>query len=115
VSPLIERQVEPSTGKNAARFATSAVRVEPRTCECPACSATFPVMSNRVRLALLLAALLLAPVSRAATTTAKSAPAKSATSAWHPVVPFIEDDFGRALALAKERKLPVFIEGWAPW
>jgi len=36
-------------------------------------------------------------------------------AAWHPVVPFIEDDFGRALALAKERRLPVFIEGWAPW
>jgi len=53
----------------------------------------------------------------AASTTAtatKAAPAKS-TSAWKPVVPFIEDDFGRALALAKERKLPVFIEGWAPW
>ena len=53
----------------------------------------------------------------AASTTAptKAAPAKSATAAWKPVVPFIEDDFGRALALAKERKLPVFIEGWAPW
>ena len=53
----------------------------------------------------------------AASTTAtatKAVPAKSA-SAWKPVVPFIEDDFGRALALAKERKLPVFIEGWAPW
>ena len=53
----------------------------------------------------------------AASTTAtatKAASAKSA-SAWKPVVPFIEDDFGRALALAKERKLPVFIEGWAPW
>jgi hypothetical protein len=49
------------------------------------------------------------------TTTAKTAPAKSATAKWNPVVPFIEDDFGRALALAKERKLPVFIEGWAPW
>ena len=35
--------------------------------------------------------------------------------AWKPVVPFVEDDFGRALALAKARKLPVFIEGWAPW
>ena len=52
-----------------------------------------------------------APTTAAAT---KAAPAKSA-SAWKPVVPFIEDDFGRALALAKERKLPVFIEGWAPW
>lgn len=52
----------------------------------------------------------------AVTSAAKSAPAKSTTTAkWTPVVPFIEDDFGRALALAKERKLPVFIEGWAPW
>ena len=63
---------------------------------------------------LLLAALVAVP------TAARSAPARAArpaaaTSAWKPVVPFIEDDFGRALALAKERKLPVFIEGWAPW
>jgi len=50
----------------------------------------------------------------ASTNATKAAPANSA-SAWKPVVPFIEDDFGRALALAKERKLPVFIEGWAPW
>jgi hypothetical protein len=42
-------------------------------------------------------------------------PAAAASPAWHPVVPFIEDDFGRALAVAKSRKLPVFIEGWAPW
>jgi hypothetical protein len=45
-----------------------------------------------------------------------AAHAKAAKPAeWKPVVPFIEDDFGRALALAKERKRPVFIEGWAPW
>jgi len=55
---------------------------------------------------------LLAPVAHA---TATTAPAKGAASQWKPAVPFIEDDFGRALALAKERKLPVFIEGWAPW
>jgi len=72
-------------------------------------------MFPRTTAALILAALLLTPASHAATATSKSAPAKSATAAWHPVVPFIEDDFGRALALAKERKLPVFIEGWAPW
>ncbi len=42
-------------------------------------------------------------------------PSTVAAAKWQPVVPFIEDDFGRALALAKERKLPVFIEGWAPW
>jgi len=46
---------------------------------------------------------------------AATAPAHKPATAWKPVVPFIEDDFGRALALAKERKLPVFIEGWAPW
>ena len=30
-------------------------------------------------------------------------------------VPFIEDDYGRALAEAKSKKLPLFIEAWAPW
>jgi hypothetical protein len=62
---------------------------------------------------MLLAALLAAPAA------ARPAPAHAAGAAaatpWKPVVPFIEDDFGRALALAKSRKLPVFIEGWAPW
>ena len=28
---------------------------------------------------------------------------------------FIEDDYSRALAEAKQRKLPVFVEVWAPW
>ncbi len=63
--------------------------------------------------ALLLAAVVAIPVA------AHAAPARTAkvqkTVVWKPAVPFIEDDFGRALALAKERKLPVFIEGWAPW
>jgi hypothetical protein len=67
-----------------------------------------------------IAASLTAASAHAAAATAKSAPASNATAKtaaakWNPVVPFIEDDFGRALALAKERKLPVFIEGWAPW
>ncbi len=30
-------------------------------------------------------------------------------------LPFIEDDYPRALAQARERKLPLFIEAWAPW
>lgn len=53
--------------------------------------------------------------------TAHAAPARPArtqpfaSSAWKPVLPFIEDDLDRAIALAKERKLPIFIEGWAPW
>lgn len=32
-----------------------------------------------------------------------------------PVLPFIADDYPRALAEARERKVPLFIESWAPW
>jgi len=31
------------------------------------------------------------------------------------VVPFIQDDYPKALAQARARKLPLFIEAWAPW
>jgi len=30
-------------------------------------------------------------------------------------VPFIHDDYPRALADAKAKKLPLFVEAWAPW
>lgn len=30
-------------------------------------------------------------------------------------LPFIKDDSTRALAEAKRRKLPLFVEVWAPW
>ena len=30
-------------------------------------------------------------------------------------LPFIEDDFPRALIEARSRKLPIFIDAWAPW
>ena len=66
-------------------------------------------MFKRVTLLLMLAL----PLAAHAAPAPKPKPAKPA--AWKPAVPFIEDDYGRALALAKERKLPVFIEGWAPW
>jgi len=68
----------------------------------PTAAAAAPAASNAAK----------KPAASKATTT-KATTTKAAP--WHPVVPFIEDDFGRALALAKERKLPVFIEGWAPW
>jgi hypothetical protein len=32
-----------------------------------------------------------------------------------PVLPFIEDDYPKALAEARARKLPIFVEVWAPW
>ena len=67
-----------------------------------------------VALALLAGLAVPAPAAVAKRPAARAV-AKAKASEWKPVVPFIEDDFGRALALAKERKRPVFIEGWAPW
>lgn len=30
-------------------------------------------------------------------------------------LPFIEDDYPRALAEARARKQPLFVDSWAPW
>jgi hypothetical protein len=30
-------------------------------------------------------------------------------------LPFIEDDFSKAVAQAKSKKVPIFVETWAPW
>ena len=39
-----------------------------------------------------------------------------ATAAPHAAaLPFIQDDYARALAEARARKVPLFIESWAPW
>jgi hypothetical protein len=32
-----------------------------------------------------------------------------------PVLPFIADDYPTALAEARARKLPLFVDSWAPW
>ena len=42
------------------------------------------------------------------------APSPSAATAAE-ALPFIEDDYGRALAEAKAKKLPLFVDVWAPW
>ena len=39
----------------------------------------------------------------------------AAAPAGKPVLPWIEDDYGRALSEAKAKKLPIFVEAWAPW
>jgi len=31
------------------------------------------------------------------------------------VLPWIADDYPKALSQARARKLPIFIESWAPW
>ena len=36
-------------------------------------------------------------------------------SAPREVLPFIADDYPRALAEARTRKVPIFVEAWAPW
>jgi hypothetical protein len=41
-------------------------------------------------------------------TSAASAPATGA-------LPWIEDDYARAVVEAKRRGLPIFVEAWAPW
>jgi hypothetical protein len=41
--------------------------------------------------------------------------AASPAPAARPALPFIEDDYSRALAEARAKKLPIFVEAWAPW
>lgn len=41
--------------------------------------------------------------------------AMTAGAAAHSSLPFIEDDYSKALKEAKLKKLPLFIEAWAPW
>lgn len=31
------------------------------------------------------------------------------------VVPFIEDNYAKAVAEARAKKVPIFVEAWAPW
>ncbi len=33
----------------------------------------------------------------------------------HGVLPFVEDDYAKALQQARARQVPLFIEAWAPW
>ncbi len=41
--------------------------------------------------------------------------AKPAASAHASALPFVADDYTRALAEARARKVPLFVEAWAPW
>jgi len=43
-----------------------------------------------------------------------AAPLAAAAPA-HSVLPFIDDDYPKALAEARARQVPLFIEAWAPW
>jgi hypothetical protein len=56
-----------------------------------------------------------APAARAATPAKTAAPKAPKHGAVPAAVPFIDDDITKAMALAKQSKLPVFVEAWAPW
>ena len=36
-------------------------------------------------------------------------------SAAESVLPFIKDDYAKAVAEAKAKKVPIFVDAWAPW
>jgi hypothetical protein len=56
-----------------------------------------------------------APAAGPAASVAPQTAGARAPAAGHEVLPFIADDYPRALAEAKSRKLPIFVESWAPW
>jgi len=47
--------------------------------------------------------------------TAASALLGAAPAEKRAVLPFIADDYPRALAEARAKHLPIFAEAWAPW
>jgi hypothetical protein len=75
-------------------------------------------MTPRSAVLALAALLCLAPAAASSATTSAKSGTKSATaSKAHAAmtVPFIDDDYTRAVAKAKSSKLPIFVEAWAPW
>ena len=65
--------------------------------------------------AALLLALALVLVVPSAPARAASAAKPKPAAAPHLALPFIQNDYPRALAEARARKVPLFIEAWAPW
>jgi len=51
----------------------------------------------------------------AACSAQKPALSSSAGESKSDELPFIEDDYPRALAEARARKVPLFVDAWAPW
>ena len=46
---------------------------------------------------------------------AAPAPAAVPPAGTKPVLRWIDDDYAKARTEARARKLPIFIESWAPW
>ena len=58
-------------------------------------------------------AALFIPTACSSTKPASDPTTRAAAS--HDVLPFIHDDYPRALAEAKKQKKPIFVDSWAPW
>lgn len=56
-----------------------------------------------------------AAIFAATLATSGLAPASTAKEATKEVLPFIADDYPKALAAARAEKKPIFLETWAPW
>jgi len=46
---------------------------------------------------------------------AATGPSAAAADGLDKALPFIADDYAKALGEARAQKLPLFIEAWAPW
>jgi hypothetical protein len=53
--------------------------------------------------------------SAVACSTQRAAVVPAGDSHTSEALPFIEDDYPRALADAKARHVPIFVDAWAPW
>ena len=74
-----------------------------------------PMPMSRLVLGLLVAGALAPAVAPAAKAPAKPATTRGAGRSHASVLPWIDDDHPRAMAEAKARKTPIFVESWAPW
>ena len=79
-----------------------------------------PARSIQTALALVLATLAAAELAAAAAKApgaarAAASPTAQKASAARLALPFIDDDYTKALAQARASRKPIFIEAWAPW
>ena len=70
-----------------------------------------------VRASVALLALLAVPAHAASTRPAAHAPGRQVAhhAQARSVLPWIKDDYAKALTAARAKNVPIFVEIWAPW